>query len=169
MINPATYYIHYLKQLKQLLNKINQSDNTNLLNDRLHPNMLDLHQQIRTTIGFTLRSCCPLAGRQIVNFSDNRYGIASLLSEIDLTIDYLADIPPEHFSFDTNDTIKTTAGFADLEFSPMDYFLIYTFPNFLFHYSMVYAICRKSGLEIGKADFDGCHKYPLGFSFTDAK
>lgn len=169
MINPATYYIHYLKQLKGLLNKISQSDKANLWNDRLHPNMLDLNQQVRTTIGFTLRSCCPLAGREIVNFSDNQYGIGSLLKEIDSTIDYLAAIPPEHYLFEDNRSIKTTAGFADLAFSPMDYYLMYTFPNFLFHYSMVFAIARKSGLEIGKADFDGCHKYPLGFSFTDAQ
>lgn len=131
--------------------------------------MLDLNQQVRTTIGFTLRSCCPLAGREIVNFSDNQYGIGSLLKEIDSTIDYLAAIPPEHYLFEDNRSIKTTAGFADLAFSPMDYYLMYTFPNFLFHYSMVFAIARKSGLEIGKADFDGCHKYPLGFSFTDAQ
>jgi uncharacterized protein len=169
MINPATYYIHCLKQLKRLLNKINQSDKVNLLNDRLYSNMLDLQQQARTAIGFTLRSCCPLAGREIVNFSDNHYGITSLLVEIDLNIDYLADIPPEQYSFEAYGPIETVAGFADLEFSPTDYFLMYTFPNFLFHYSMVYAIARKSGLEIGKEDFDGFHKYPLGFNFTDTE
>lgn len=168
MINPANYYIHYLAQLRQLLNKLTQCDKLNLLYDRLYPNMLALHQQARTAIGFTLRSCCPLAGREIVNFSDEQISIPSLLHEIDLTIEYLRSIPSEEFSFDKSSLIETAAGFADLTFEPMDYFLMYTFPNFMFHYCMVYAILRKSGVEIGKADFDGFHKYPRGFDFTDS-
>lgn len=37
--------------------------------------------------------------------------------------------------------------------------------NFFFHYSMVYAIARQAGVPVGKADFDGYHLYPHGFSF----
>ena len=44
---------------------------------------------------------------------------------------------------------------------------MYAVPNFFFHYSMVYAIARNAGVAIGKTDFDGFHKYPLGFIFTD--
>ena len=32
---------------------------------------------------------------------------------------------------------------------------------------MVYAVLRADGVAIGKADFDGLHAYPEGFSFTD--
>ncbi|WP_188152126.1 DUF1993 family protein [Teredinibacter waterburyi] len=168
MINPASFYIHYLCQLKKLLLKIKSMDRLDVMNERLIHNMFDLKQQARTAIGFTLRSCCPIAGRDIVNFGDDECSINSLLDEISKTIDYLAEIPAEEFSFSEETTIETAAGFADLEFTPMEYFLSYSFPNFMFHYCIVYAIARKSGLEIGKADFDGYHKYPLGFDFTDS-
>ena len=42
---------------------------------------------------------------------------------------------------------------------------MYALPNFFFHYSMVYAIARQAGVEIGKSDFDGYHDYPVGFTF----
>ena len=61
--------------------------------------------------------------------------------------------------------IATTAGFAELELSGADYYLMYAVPNFFFHYTMAYATARQAGVAIGKADFDGFHAYPPGFSF----
>jgi hypothetical protein len=43
---------------------------------------------------------------------------------------------------------------------------MYAVPNFLFHYSMVYAIARQAGGPVGKSEFDGYHRYPPGFTFA---
>ncbi|WP_188150086.1 DUF1993 family protein [Teredinibacter waterburyi] len=61
---------------------------------------------------------------------------------------------------------RVEACFANIEFNGNDYFMMYTLPNFLFHYNMVFAILRKSNITIGKADYDGFHQYPQGFSFV---
>ncbi|WP_232461250.1 DUF1993 family protein [Cellvibrio sp. PSBB006] len=37
---------------------------------------------------------------------------------------------------------------------------------FFFHLSMSYAIARQAGIPLSKADFDGYHSYPVGFSFV---
>ncbi|MCG7587734.1 DUF1993 family protein [Photobacterium sp. OFAV2-7] len=42
----------------------------------------------------------------------------------------------------------------------------YILPNFYFHISMVYAIAKSKGVVLSKADFDGIHSYPSGFSFV---
>jgi hypothetical protein len=163
---PTKMYIHYLERLKALLNKVESFDR-DLSCERLYPDMFPLLQQAKTAISFTLRSSCPLSRREIVSFNDDEYSFNSVYTEIDKTIDYLDKIPDADFRHVDILKVNTAAGFADLSFKGEDYFLMYSLPNFFFHYSMVYAIARKNGVTIGKSDFDGYHKYPLGFSFTD--
>jgi len=163
---PTKIFIHYLECLEKLLN--NLQDHPNLLNERLAPDMLNLLQQARTATGFTLRSCCPLAGRKILSFSDNQTNLASILAEVKTTRAYLRDIPEKEFENYSTRKIETEAGFANLEFNGSDYFMMYTLPNFFFHYNMVFAILRKSNIAVGKADYDGFHQYPKGFSFVTA-
>jgi uncharacterized protein len=163
---PTKIYIHYLEQLKSILKKAESFDR-DLSCERLYPDMFPLIQQAKTAISFTLRSSCPLSRREIVSFNDNEYSFKSTYLEIEKTIEYLQAIPEADFRHVDILKVNTAAGFADLSFDGEAYYLMYSLPNFFFHYSMVYAIARKCGVTIGKADFDGYHKYPLGFSFTD--
>lgn len=163
---PTKVFIHYLNQLNQLLIKI-ESYEKDLSSERLYFNMFPLLQQAKTAISFSLRCSCPLAEREIVSFSDNNYTFASVFAELEKTQYYLSSIPDAEFRHMEIARVSTAAGFADLKFNAEDYFIMYALPNFFFHYSMVYAIARQAGVEIGKSDFDGFHKYPLGFTFTD--
>ncbi len=129
--------------------------------------MFPLLQQARIAIGFTLRTCCPLAGRAIVSFADEEHSFPSVLAELERTAAYLAAMPADAFRGMDSVGVDHAAGFADLHMTGGDYFLLYGLPNFFFHYSMVYAIARQAGLSIGKTDFDGFHYYPQGFCFTD--
>jgi hypothetical protein len=61
--------------------------------------------------------------------------------------------------------IDDKAGFAELVLPANEFLYQYAMPNFFFHLSMVYAIAKQSGLCLSKADFDGYHIYPAGFSF----
>ena len=61
--------------------------------------------------------------------------------------------------------IAHRAGFADLEQDGATFLHLYGMPNFLFHVTMGYAALRAAGVPLGKADFDGLHAYPEGFSF----
>lgn len=166
MIAPTKVFLRYLGNLRELLNRAQRFDNE-IGGKRLHPDMFPLLQQAKTAIGFTLRTSCPLAGREIVSFGNEVYTFDSVFAELESTLGYLSKIPDADFSAIESLKITTAAGFADLSLDGWDYYLMYAMPNFFFHYSMVYAIARNAGVPIGKADFDGYHKYPLGFTFTD--
>ncbi|MCC2954733.1 DUF1993 domain-containing protein [Massilia sp. IC2-477] len=166
MVTPTRLFLHYLDRLRDLLKRI-EVFGTDISGKRLHPDMLPLLQQAKTAIGFALRTSCPLAGREIVSFSNDEYTLQSVFVELDLTTRYLSTIPDTDFGDFDALKVGTAAGFADLNMPAWDYYLMYAVPNFFFHYSMVYAIARQAGVPIGKADFDGYHKYPPGFSFTE--
>lgn len=166
MLVPTDIFLHYLDRLHGILNKV-EAFGEDITHNRLYPDMLPLLQQAKTAIGFTLRTSCPLAGRPIVSFTDDDYSLASVYRELHAAKDYLAAIPRGDFDAIDTQTVNTAAGFADLHLAGPEYWLMYALPNFFFHYSMVYALARQAGVPVGKADFDGYHKYPLGFSFTD--
>lgn len=162
---PAKVFLHYLDRLEHVLRRVEGVDSA-IGGQRLRPDMFPLLQQAQVAIGFSLRACCPLAGREIVSFGEEETTFASVYRELAATRAYLGAIPVEEFRFPGDAQVSSAAGFADLELSGWDYFLMYTLPNFFFHYSMVYAIARQAGVPIGKADFDGYHQYPQGFAFT---
>lgn len=164
-VTPTRLFLHYLRQLQAILQQVEAFDGA-VAARRLHPDMFPLLQQARVAIGFTLRATCPLAGREIVSFRDDEFTFASIHAELERTVAYLAAIPDAAFDGIDALTVRTTAGFAELELSGPEYYQMYPVPNFLFHYSMVYAIARQAGVPVGKAEFDGYHRYPSGFAFA---
>ncbi|SDD06448.1 hypothetical protein SAMN05428966_103111 [Massilia sp. PDC64] len=163
-VTPPRLFLHYLRRLDDILRRVEAFDAT-VADRRLHPDMFPLLQQARTAIGFTLRATCPLAGRDIVSFRDDDYTFASIYAELERTMAYLAAIPDADFAGSDTANVRTTAGFAELDLPAPEYFHMYAVPNFFFHYSTVYAIARQAGVPIGKAEFDGYHRYPSGFTF----
>ncbi|NVM79064.1 hypothetical protein FHW83_004901 [Duganella sp. SG902] len=166
VVVPTKIFLHYLSRLREVLNRVRAVDKA-IGAQRLYPDMFPLLQQAKTAIGFTLRTVCPLAGRDIVSFSDDVDSFESVLAELDSTCAYLEAIPDDAFGRIGAQSVSTAAGFADLNMDGWEYYQMYAMPNFFFHYAMVYAIARHAGVPIGKADFDGYHRYPLGFVYTD--
>jgi hypothetical protein len=164
-VTPTRLFLHYLRRLDAILKQVEAFDGA-VAAQRLHPDMFPLLQQARVAIGFTLRATCPLAGREIVSFRDDDFTFASIYAELERTVAYLAAIPDTDFAGMDGMTVDTTAGFAELSLPAAEYYQMYAVPNFFFHYSMVYAIARQAGVDVGKADFDGYHRYPSGFAFS---
>lgn len=163
--NPAPVFIHYLKQLEKMLVKIEAhgSDQANLLQGSLQKDMLPFISQVRTAINFSLRTCCPLVGRERFSF-DSEPTFAGLREQLQKTVQYLealADVDFEKAPL----RIQDKAGFNDLDLPCDEYVSLYALPNFFFHLCMSYAIARQTGVPLSKADFDGYHSYPAGFSF----
>lgn len=163
MDNPTRPFSHFLQQLQHLLQHRIQSED--LLYVKLHENMFPLHQQISTAISFSLRCCCPLARRDVVSFKSETISLEALSKETELTIAYLATLPDDEFAGFEQLDMTFDAGFAKQTLVGQDYFLLYAFPNFLFHFNMAYAILRTKGQPLSKGDFDGFHHYPIGFCF----
>jgi len=166
--NPAEIFVYYLARLQHLVEKIERlcEGDTDILDDRLHEDMLPFTNQVTTTANFALRACCPLAGRKIVSFQQNQSSFAALTQCLADTITYLAAIPATEFDQPATEIYREQAGFAEVAL-PRDKFLQhYILPNFYFHLSIVYAIARSRGLPLSKQDYDGYHQYPEGFSFV---
>lgn len=133
-----------------------------MLAARLHPGMFSCAEQFCTVASFALRATFPLAGKEIPELSDDDPRAALIAAR-----DTLTALDPKDFEGADTRRISHRAGFADLDQSAQDYLQHFALPNLWFHLSMAFAILRQQGAEIGKADFDGLHAYPAGFSWDD--
>ena len=164
--NPAPVFIHYLKQLEKMLVKIEAHcfDQANILQGSLQKDMLPFIAQVRTAFNFSLRTCCPLAGRERFSF-DTEPTFAGLREQLQKTLQYLETLTDVDFE-NAPLRVQDKAGFNELDLPRDEYVSLYALPNFFFHLSMSYAIARQAGIPLSKADFDGYHSYPAGFSFV---
>lgn len=165
--NPADIFIYYLNQLQKLLEKIEtfSKGDEHILAARLHEDMFPLGTQASIAANFSLRACCPLAGRALVSFKSEETHFTTLKQSITETIRYLETIEPQEFDRSATEILREQAGFAEIALPREKFLQQYIFPNFYFHLSMVYAIARSREIPLSKQDYDGYHQYPEGFSF----
>jgi len=116
-------------------------------------------QQFATAAGFALRVACPLAGRELPDLPQ------ALGPRLAVARAMLGAMVPADFAGAETRIIRHRAGFAELEQNGAEFLYLYGLPNFFFHLTMGYAALRAAGVPLGKADFDGLHSYPEGFSF----
>ncbi|AZZ91650.1 DUF1993 family protein [Hahella sp. KA22] len=160
----------YLRRLSAMINRLEAfadiaSRQEAILRTSLTPGMFPLVQQVRTAIGFSLRTCYPLAGLEIPETESREDTVVDLRRQIQEAEGYLQALPAHSFTQVAEREIVTTAGFKELRLDGQTFLTQYALPNFFFHLSMVYAILRHCGVPVGKGDFDGFHEYPSGFAF----
>ena len=167
-MQPKNIFLRYLRQLRTLLDKIEAHGGENLLSAALSDDMFPLATQVRIAANFSLRACCPLAGRELLSFDNDEVSFAGLNKQLEQTIDHLQalDIPNADGGAAE---VRENAGFAKIALPVDDYVHSLALPNFFFHLSMVYAIAKSRGVPVSKGDYDGYHSYPQGFSFVQAK
>jgi hypothetical protein len=154
--------IHYVDQIEALLTKVEQHPDCDaLLMRRAAPDVFPVGDQMVISITFAARAVAPITGRTLPDFPDDPtpQALHRLAAQVR---GLLQGLTPNDF---TASTVTHTAGFAELTQSSVDFILRYALPNIIFHFTMAYAPLRAAGLDIGKADFDGQHSYPEGFSF----
>lgn len=154
---PAVF-VRYLRQLQKMLEKVPEP----VWPLSLTEDMLSLEKNAKVAIRFALRGVCPLLKQEepVIATGAGKEGIEQQLLK---TLDYLQTLP-KVIILDEAQWVQDTAGFAALDLPSLVYLQQYILPNFFFHLSMVYAIARANGVILGKADFDGFHDYPAGFS-----
>ena len=135
-----------------------------LLNSRLAPDMFTFADQVRIAVQFTLRTALPLAGLPVppppaatADLGDLHARIAAARAALTL--------PDDAFAGAARRAIKERAGFASIELPATDFLFRFGMVNVHFHLDMAYALLRAAGAPVGKADIDGLHDYPPGFSF----
>ncbi len=133
-----------------------------LLQARLAPDMLPLATQVEIAANFVFRLCAPLAGQPIPPIPANSaHGVSfdALQARLHQALVFMASLQPEQMNSSAPRKLSSQAGQAMVTLDESTFITQYALPNFFFHISMAYAILRRAGVDLGKADFDGFHVY----------
>ena len=126
-----------------------------LLAERLHPEMLPLHFQI---VSIAHHSLGALKGVQTGSFTpppqlDLDYGgLQRLLAD---ARSGLAEFTPDVVNAFQGGDLEFRVGDVSLPFVAEDFLLSFSKPNFYFHATTAYDILRTKGVVLGKRDFLG--------------
>ena len=126
-----------------------------LASARLFPDMFALSRQVQIACYAAKGAVARLAGVEIPKHEDTEKTFAELQARIAKTIDYIKSVPASAFEGAEDRDIKIPLRDRTLEMKGLDYLRGFVLPNFYFHISMVYALMRHNGVELGKKDFLG--------------
>lgn len=156
-------FVRLLRNLDTILGKSEawitdrKIDPAAILQARLAPDMFNLTRQVQITTDMAKGTAARLAGIDPPRFEDTETTLPELRARVTKTITFLEGLKAEQFegSEDRKVVLKLGPPGAqkEIEFVGLDYLLGFGTPNVYFHYSMVYALLRHNGLEIGKRDY----------------
>jgi hypothetical protein len=134
-------------------------DHNALLLARLSPDMFTLIRQVQIAADMAKGTCARLANVEIPKFEDTEATFADLKARSTKTREFLATLTPAQFEGAEGRQITLKVGPPDkqmvLDFVGVDYLQNWGIPNVYFHYSMVYALLRHNGVQVGKRDYLG--------------
>lgn len=131
-----------------------------LLEDQLISDMFPLKKQIQVSCDNAKLASARLSGMEAPKNDDSEQSFADLLARIDSTLAFLETVKEDSFK-DAAGRQITLGYFPGKYMDGFDYAREYAIPNFFFHVVASYAIIRKNGVPIGKAD------YTAGMPFKD--
>lgn len=154
-----------LTAIKGLLDKAAaQGDEAQLIEARLAPDMYPLRQQVQL-VSDSAKGCgARLSGVEPPSMPDTEASFAELKERCDKTIAFLEGLDPA--AIDAGITREIEIRFRSgggMRFDGATYLTGFVLPNVYFHTTMVYAILRNAGIELGKMDFLG-HLAPYTFA-----
>jgi hypothetical protein len=130
-------------------------DSAVLAQARLFPDMHPLVRQVQIACDTAKGAAARLAGVEVPKHEDNEVTFADLKARIAKTVDFLKTITPAQLKDAEGRSIELKFPSGAMKFTAMDYLNGFVLPNFYFHESMVYALLRKNGVDVGKGDFLG--------------
>jgi hypothetical protein len=130
-------------------------DSAVLAQSRLFPDMYPLVRQVQIACDTAKGAAGRLAGVDIPKHEDTEATFAELKARIAKTVDFLKSVNAGQMKDAETRSIELKFPNGSMKFKGLDYLTGFVLPNFYFHTSMVYALLRKAGVEIGKSDFLG--------------
>lgn len=140
---------------------------------RLHPDMLPLAAQIDILVSGTQGAAARLAGRLAPTDDNLAYAVFNRghISHMPASIEaareaiaaartFLATVR-ESDVMDPPGPIQVCMNGSMRSIDTRDFLLYYVLPNLYFHTTIVYALLRAAGVDVGKADFEGLPVYRL--------
>ena len=159
-------FIDVLDRLERVLAKAEAALGDRLAEALLQapgPRMMAAGQQVATAAQFTLRVAYPLAGHRVPELRGPLDG-PGLRARLAAARDHLAALDPVAFEGAEGRMVTAQAGFAVVELPGEAFLHRFGLPNLYFHQAMAHVALKQAGVPLGKADFDGLHDYPEGFS-----
>lgn len=158
-------FIRLLQNLLAILDKTEKwtaerkIDPNAILLARLAPDMYHFTRQIQVMTDLAKGTVSRLAGLDPPRYEDNETTFPELKARVAKTLAYMQSLDAQAFEGSETRAITLKLGppgaQLELKFEGLDYLLGFGTPNVYFHYSMVYALLRHNGLELGKRDYVG--------------
>jgi len=126
-----------------------------LAQSRLYPDMHPLVRQVQTACDTAKGAAARLAGIEAPRHEDTEVTLAELKARIAKTLDVVKSVTAAQLKDAESRAIEIKFPNGSWKFTGIGYLTDFVLPNFFFHVSMVYALLRKNGIEIGKSDFLG--------------
>lgn len=135
-----------------------QLDRRDLLNGRLAPDMKPLIYQLQSACDYLKAAAAWLSGQSPPKHGDIEQTFDELRARIRKTVAFVEGVPESRYAGARDRRIKISWEPGKV-ITGDDYLLQISIPNIYFHISMIYAILRKAGVDVGKMDFLG----PMNF------
>jgi hypothetical protein len=152
---------HGLTNMSAILNKAaaqaaeRKYDSIVLAQARLFPDMHPLARQVQIACDTAKGAAARLAGIEPPKHEDTEVTFADLEARIAKTLDFLRTVTEPRLQGAEDRTIEMKFTGGSRKFTAVNYLTDFVLPNFYFHLSMVYALLRKNGIELGKRDYLG--------------
>jgi uncharacterized protein len=130
-------------------------DTVVLAQGRLFPDMHPLSRQVQIACDTAKGAAGRLAGVEVPKHEDTETTLPELKARIAKTLDFLKTVTAAQVAGDDSRAIEIKFPNGAWKFTAVGYVTDFVLPNFYFHTSMVYALLRKGGVEIGKGDYLG--------------
>jgi hypothetical protein len=146
-------FVDYLPRLRHVLVQAQRQLPPAVWAARLAPDMLPLLVQFEVAVNLALRTHAALQGGA-VDWGPDASTPEGALRRLDHALSVWQRLPDPVVA-----VCEEVAGQQVHRAPAEDFVTRFALPNYVFHHAMVHALLRQAGLPIGKADFDGVHRY----------
>jgi hypothetical protein len=130
-------------------------DSAVLAQTRLFPDMHPLVRQVQIACDTAKGAAGRLAGIEVPKHEDTEVTFAELKARIAKTLDFVRSVTAVQLKDSETRDIEIKFPNGAWKFTGLAYLTDFVLPNFYFHTTVVYALLRKAGVEVGKMDFLG--------------
>lgn len=149
-----------LKTIETFLDKAEQHaaekdfDVAILMAGRLAPDMKPLIYQVQSACDYVKAAAAWLSGQRPPKHEDSEQTIEEIRARIRKTVAFAEGVKEMQYEGASERNVAFSWAPGKV-IAAEDYVLQMTIPNVFFHISMVYAILRANGVDVGKMDFLG--------------
>ena len=130
-------------------------DSAVLAQTRLFPDMHPLVRQVQIACDTAKGAAGRLAGIEVPKHEDTEATFAELKARIAKTLEFVKSVTAVQLKDSETRDIEIKFPNGAWKFTGLAYLNDFVLPNFYFHTTVVYALLRKAGVEVGKMDFLG--------------